>query len=116
MIKTAAVLPQADILEHGMKRILITGAAGKIGNALRQGLRGSYSLIRLADIASLGSTAAGEELATTDIRDMAALEKVMAGIDCGVKRGISASSNHAVGFPRGERLIDNTVDPWPASR
>ena len=58
-----------------MKRILITGAAGIIGNALRQGLRGSYSLIRLADIASLGSTAAGEELATTDIRDMAALEK-----------------------------------------
>ena len=65
-----------------MKRILITGAAGIIGNALRQGLRGSYSLIRLADIASLGSTAAGEELATTDIRDIAALEKAMAGIDC----------------------------------
>lgn len=150
MIKTAAVLPQADILEHGMKRILITGAAGKIGNALRQGLRGSYSLIRLADIASLGSTAAGEELATTDIRDMAALEKVMADIDCvvhlagvpeeaawdqvlplniegcynvfeaarrcGVKRVIFASSNHAVGFHRRERFIDNTVDPRPDSR
>ena len=133
-----------------MKRILITGAAGKIGNALRQGLRGSYSLIRLADIASLGSTAAGEELATTDIRDMAALEKVMAGIDCvvhlagvpeeaawdqvlplniegcynvfeaarrcGVKRVIFASSNHAVGFHRRERFIDNTVDPRPDSR
>jgi uronate dehydrogenase len=150
MIKTAAVLPQADILEHGMKRILITGAAGKIGNALRQGLRGSYSLIRLADITSLGSTAAGEELATTDIRDMATLEKVMAGIDCvvhlagvpeeaawdqvlplniegcynvfeaarrcGVKRVIFASSNHAVGFHRRERFIDNTVDPRPDSR
>jgi len=150
MIKTAAVLPQADILEHGMKRILITGAAGKIGNALRQGLRGSYSIIRLADIASLGSTAADEELATTDIRDMAALEKAMVGIDCvvhlagvpeeaawdqvlplniegcynvfeaarrcGVKRVIFASSNHAVGFHRRERFIDNTVDPRPDSR
>ena len=150
MIKTAAVLPQADILEHGMKRILITGAAGKIGNALRQGLRGSYSLIRLADIASLGSTAADEELATTDIRDIAALEKAMVGIDCvvhlagvpeeaawdqvlplniegcynvfeaarrcGVKRVIFASSNHAVGFHRRERFIDNTVDPRPDSR
>jgi uronate dehydrogenase len=150
MIKTAAVLPQADILEHDMKRILITGAAGKIGNVLRQGLRGSYSLIRLADIASLGSTAADEELATTDIRDMAALEKVMAGIDCvvhlagvpeeaewdqvlplniegcynvfeaarrcGVKRVIFASSNHAVGFHRRERFIDNTVEPRPDSR
>ena len=133
-----------------MKRILITGAAGKIGNALRQGLRGSYSIIRLADIASLGSTAADEELATTDIRDMAALEKAMVGIDCvvhlagvpeeaawdqvlplniegcynvfeaarrcGVKRVIFASSNHAVGFHRRERFIDNTVDPRPDSR
>jgi uronate dehydrogenase len=133
-----------------MKRILITGAAGKIGNALRQYLRGNYSLIRLADIASLGSTTAGEELATTDIRDMAALEKAMVGIDCvvhlagvpeeaawdqvlplniegcynvfeaarrcGVKRVIFASSNHAVGFQRRERFIDNTVDPRPDSR
>ena len=62
-----------------MNRILITGAAGKIGNALRQGLRGSYSLIRIADIASLGSSAAGEELAKTDIRDLAVLEHAMAG-------------------------------------
>jgi uronate dehydrogenase len=150
MIKTAAVLPQADILEHGMKSILITGAAGKIGNALRQGLRGNYSLIRLADIASLGRSAAGEELATTDIRDMVALEKAMVGIECvvhlagvpeeaawdqvlplniegcynvfeaarrcGVKRVIFASSNHAVGFHRRERFIDNTVDPRPDSR
>jgi uronate dehydrogenase len=150
MIKTAAVLPQADILEYGMKRILITGAAGKIGNALRQGLRDNYSLIRLADIASLDRSAAGEELATTDVRDMAALEKAMVGIECvvhlagvpeeaawdqvlplnvegcynvfeaarrcGVKRVIFASSNHAVGFHRRERFIDNTVDPRPDSR
>jgi len=133
-----------------MTRILITGAAGKIGNALRQGLRGSYSLIRLADIASLGIAAAGEDLATTDIRDLAALERAMAEIDCvvhlagvpeeaawetvlplniegcynvfeaarrrGVKRVIFASSNHAVGFHRRERFIDNTVDPRPDSR
>jgi uronate dehydrogenase len=133
-----------------MKRILITGAAGKIGNALRQGLRGSYSLIRLADIASLGSSTAGEELATTDIRDLAALEQAMVGIECvvhlagvpeeaawdhvlplniegcynvfeaarrcGVKRVIFASSNHAVGFHRRERVIDNTVEPRPDSR
>ncbi len=127
-----------------MTRILITGAAGKIGNALRRGLHGSYSLIRLADIAPLGTAAAGEDLATTDIRDLAALERAMAGIDCvvhlagvpeeaawetvlplniegcynvfeaarrcGVKRVIFASSNHAVGFHRRERFIDNTVE------
>ena len=65
-----------------MKRILITGAAGKIGNALRKGLRGSYSLIRLADIAPLGAADTGEEVYPTDIRDIAALDKAMAGIDC----------------------------------
>jgi uronate dehydrogenase len=133
-----------------MNRILITGAAGKIGNALREGLRGGYPLIRLADIASLGASRKGEELVTTDIRDMAALEKAMAGIDCvvhlagvpeeaewetvlplniegcynvfeaarrrGVRRVIFASSNHAVGFHRRERFIDNTVVPRPDTR
>lgn len=38
-----------------MKRILITGAAGQIGVALRSGLRGSYPLIRLLDIEPLGN-------------------------------------------------------------
>jgi uronate dehydrogenase len=44
-----------------MKRILITGAAGQTGAALRSGLRGSYPLIRLVDIAPLGKTEVGEE-------------------------------------------------------
>jgi len=53
-----------------MKRILITGAAGKIGSVLRNGLRGSYPLIRLLDIAPLGAVDDGEELYATDIRDI----------------------------------------------
>jgi uronate dehydrogenase len=65
-----------------MERILITGAAGKIGDALRTGLRGSYSPIRLLDIAPLGPAKSGEEIRSTDIRDIAALEQAMAGIDC----------------------------------
>jgi uronate dehydrogenase len=65
-----------------MTKILITGAAGQIGVALREGLRGSYPLIRLADIAPLGIRAAGEELFSTDIRDLRAVEAAMAGIDC----------------------------------
>jgi uronate dehydrogenase len=65
-----------------MKRILITGAAGKIGTALRQGLGGLYPLIRLADVAPLGRAEAGEEVLAMDIRDVAAVEKAAAGIDC----------------------------------
>jgi uronate dehydrogenase len=133
-----------------MQRILITGAAGQIGRALRQGLRGGYPLVRLVDVEPLGGAEAGEEVAVADIRDMAAMERVMAGIDCvvhlagqsteaewekvlplniegcynafeaarrqGVKRLIFASSNHAVGFQRRERFIDNTVLPRPDTR
>ena len=133
-----------------MERLLITGAAGKIGDALRKGLRGRYSLIRLLDVAPLGAVEAGEEIHSADIRDIAAVEKSMNGIDCvvhlagaseeaewekvlplniegcynvfesarrqGVKRVVFASSNHAVGFHRRERFIDNTVAPRPDSR
>ena len=56
-----------------MKRILITGAAGKIGSLLRKELRGFYPLIRLLDIAPLGAAENGEELYTADICDAAAL-------------------------------------------
>jgi uronate dehydrogenase len=133
-----------------MKRILITGAAGQIGAALRSGLRGKYPLLRLVDIAPLAKAEAGEEIVAADIRDIAAMESAMQGIDCvvhlagasveapwdkvlplniegcyntfeaarrrGVKRVIFASSNHAVGFHRRERFIDNTVVPRPDTR
>ena len=65
-----------------MESILITGAAGKIGDALRKGLRGSYPLIRLLDIVPLGTAETGEDIVAADIRDIVALETAMAGIDC----------------------------------
>jgi len=133
-----------------MQRILITGAAGQIGRALRGGLRGAYPLLRLLDVAPLGAAAEGEETVTADIRDMAAVEKATTGIDCvvhlagqsteagwdrvlplniegcynvfeaarksGTKRIVFASSNHAIGFHRRERFIDDQVLPRPDSR
>jgi uronate dehydrogenase len=133
-----------------MQRILITGAAGQIGRALRGGLRGAYPLVRLLDVAPLTAAADGEEILTADIRDMAAMEEATAGIDCvvhlagqsteagwdkvltlniegcynvfeaarksGVKRIVFASSNHAVGFHRRERFIDDRVLSRPDSR
>src|SRR5258708_23179823 len=70
-----------------MKRLLIPGAAGQIGRALRAGLRGHYSLIRLTDIAPLGSAEAGEDAATADLRDMSAVEEAASGIHCVVLLG-----------------------------
>jgi uronate dehydrogenase len=133
-----------------MTRVLVTGAAGAIGSVLRRGLAGRYELMRLSDIAPLGEAAPGEELVQGDIRDLAATEASLEGIDCvvhlagcldekdwlsilavniagtytlfeaarrqGVKRVIFASSNHAVGFHRRERVIDAASLPRPDGR
>ena len=70
-----------------MNRILITGAAGKIGGTLREGLRGQYPVLRLSDVAPLGSARDGEELAPADLTDLSAVEAVMKGVDCVVHLG-----------------------------
>jgi uronate dehydrogenase len=133
-----------------MQRILITGAAGAIGSVLRAAFRGQYQLLRLSDIAPLGTAGAGEELVQANLEDMKACENMMQGIDCvvhlggvafedswekilpaniagcynvfeaarrqGVKRVVFASSNHAVGFHRRDRIIDASVVPRPDTR
>jgi uronate dehydrogenase len=63
-------------------KLLITGAAGKIGRVLRQGLRGRYELIRLTDRIELEAAGPGEECETANLGDMAALERLCTGIDC----------------------------------
>ena len=79
-----------------MERVLITGAAGRIGRTLRKGLAGRYRLLRLLDIAPLGQAAAGEEVVHSDIRDLSAIEAAMEGLDCAV---------HLAGMPE-EALWD----------
>ena len=63
-------------------RILITGAAGKIGRVLRKGLAGPYELMRLTDIVRLDPPGPGEECVIADLGDAPALERLCAGIDC----------------------------------
>jgi uronate dehydrogenase len=132
-----------------MKKVLITGAAGHIGRALRAGMRGHYTL-RLADIAPQAPAVEGEEVVAADIRDLAAMTQAMQGMDCvvhlagipdedtwerirdmnidgcynvfeaayqaGVKRVVFASSNHAVGFHRRTKTLDEQAQPRPDSR
>ncbi len=62
-------------------RVLITGAAGDIGSRLRRSLAGVYDTLRLSDIAPLGAAGPGEELDHTDITDLAACERMCAGVD-----------------------------------
>lgn len=63
------------------QRILITGANGRIGRTLREGLRGRYALLRLLDTAPINDLTEGEEAVVADVTSDD-LSAAMAGIDC----------------------------------
>ena len=58
-------------------RVLITGAAGAIGTALREGLRANWHLLRLTDIQPVQHVTDNEEAIVADINDRAAVEALM---------------------------------------
>ena len=60
--------------------MLITGAAGAIGTALRTGLRSHWRHLRLTDIRPVPDLAGNEELVVADIADRAAVENMMRGV------------------------------------
>jgi uronate dehydrogenase len=62
--------PQTD-------RVLITGAAGAIGTALRDGLRANWRRLRLTDIRPVQNVTSNEEAIVADIADRSALEAMM---------------------------------------
>jgi uronate dehydrogenase len=86
-----------------LQRVLITGAAGRIGSVLRERLRGRVPL-RLLDIRAMPAPpASSEELVCADIRDAAAVAEAMAGCTAVVHlAGIPSE----VGF---EDLLDTNI-------
>ncbi len=64
-----------------MKRILITGAAGRLGRVLRKGLAQPDRILRLLDVADLGDAAPNEELRIMDATRIEALHREMDGVD-----------------------------------
>ena len=69
------------MLDPRNDRVLITGAAGLIGTALRQGLRPSWQNLRITDRSPIPDAANNEEAITADITDRAAMERMMHGVD-----------------------------------
>ena len=61
-------------------RVLITGAAGAIGTALRNGLRSEWRKLRLTDAKPIADPTANEECIVADIGDRMAIERMMDGI------------------------------------
>lgn len=62
-------------------RVLITGAAGRLGRLLRKRLAGRFPHIRVSDIADLGELQPGEEAVWCDLTDAAAVERMCRGVD-----------------------------------
>lgn len=77
--------------ETDVKRILITGAAGEIGSALRRGLRAflpdPLTILRLTDVRDLGAAGHGEEVMQADLTDLDAVRSVMEGVDAVIHLG-----------------------------
>lgn len=74
-------------MSRKVERILITGAAGRIGRYLRQRLRGDYALIRLSDIIAMEPAQAGEETVVCDLADADAVARLCEGIDAIIHLG-----------------------------
>src|SRR5438132_6691618 len=64
-----------------MDRVLITGAAGGIGRSLRDSMLGVYRVLRLSDRVPLAAARVGEEVALGELSDMAAVERIVDGVD-----------------------------------
>lgn len=62
-------------------RWLITGAAGRIGVALRRHLAGQGTALRSIDLAMPEAVAENDETMTADLRDFGAMERVAEGCD-----------------------------------
>src|SRR6201998_4535837 len=76
-----------------MHRVLITGAGGGIGRSLRETLRGVYPVLRLSDRVALASARDGEEIDRTEISDMAAVERMVEGVDGIIHLGGNSGEN-----------------------
>ncbi len=68
-------------------RILLTGAAGGLGTALRDRLKANCNVLRLSDRADFGPAREGEEVVVADLADAAAVHTMVEGVDAVVHLG-----------------------------
>ncbi len=69
------------------KRLLLTGAAGYLGQAMRPRLKAYCDALRLSDRHPLASAAAGEELVMVELGDKKGVLQLLQGVDAVVHLG-----------------------------
>ena len=70
---------------HG--KVLLTGAAGGLGKALRQRLKANCAVLRLSDVRAFGDAGPDEEIMLADLADAAAVHRIVKGVDAIIHLG-----------------------------
>ena len=69
------------------EKLLLTGAAGGLGKALRERLKLNCTTLRLSDREDFGQAQAGEEVVLADLADAAAVDAMVEGVNAIVHLG-----------------------------
>ena len=69
------------------EKLLLTGAAGGLGKALRDRLKANCSVLRLSDVQPFGEAALNEEILLADLADAAAVDAMVKGVDAIIHLG-----------------------------
>ena len=97
-----------------IERLLITGAAGRLGTQLRRHVAGRYPALRFSDRVGLGEAGPGEELVVCDLGDAAAVDRLLEGVDACVHLG--GQPNEAPWPVIMNANIAGVVNVWEAAR
>ena len=68
-------------------RLLLTGAAGGLGKALRPRLKAYCAALRVSDVAPLGAAGPGEEVVPAALQDAHAVDELLRGVSAVVHLG-----------------------------
>ena len=68
-------------------RLLLTGAAGQLGQVMRPRLKAYCDVLRVSDQKNLGEAQAGEELQITDLANASDMQSLLEGVDAVVHLG-----------------------------
>jgi uronate dehydrogenase len=99
-------------MRHG--RLLITGAAGRLGTAVRKGLAAKWRHLRITDIRPIENPEPNAEVVMCDLGDADAVARVVEGVD---------AIAHFAGYPREAswaQILASNVTPatllWESAR